>query len=139
MKEPRKKPYPSYFEVPVDNLDRARKFYSEVFDWKIEKEDTKIPDQPFQDYYLITHSDEQFQQQSHPTLLGGMIKRQQAGQSITVYIDVDSLDIYLQKIKEMGGTILGEKKVVPGLGYYAVCKDSENNLFALWEENHSAS
>lgn len=28
-----------HFEIPADDIDRARKFYSELFGWKIEKWD----------------------------------------------------------------------------------------------------
>ena len=26
-----------HFEIPTDNVERSRKFYSELFDWNVEK------------------------------------------------------------------------------------------------------
>jgi predicted enzyme related to lactoylglutathione lyase len=31
-----------------------------------------------------------------------------------------------------------QKTPVPGMGYFAVCKDTEDNTFALWEPDESA-
>ena len=41
-----------HFEIPVDNPDRAVKFYTDVFGWKIEKWEGPI------DYWLITTGEE---------------------------------------------------------------------------------
>jgi hypothetical protein len=30
------------------------------------------------------------------------------------------------------------KMAVPGMGYFAVCHDMENNSFGIWESNDSA-
>jgi len=31
-----------------------------------------------------------------------------------------------------------QKTPVPGMGYFAVCTDAENNTFAIWETDDSA-
>jgi predicted enzyme related to lactoylglutathione lyase len=33
-------PTVQFFEIPADDLQRAKKFYNELFGWKIEKEET---------------------------------------------------------------------------------------------------
>ena len=40
--------------------------------------------------------------------------------------------------KKLGGTICKGKTAVPGMGYFAICRDTENNEFALWEINMKA-
>jgi hypothetical protein len=30
------------------------------------------------------------------------------------------------------------KTAVPGLGYFAICTDTENNAFAIWEADSTA-
>ena len=30
------------------------------------------------------------------------------------------------------------KKVVPGMGYFAICLDTENNSFGIWETDPNA-
>jgi uncharacterized protein len=55
-------------------------------------------------------------------------------QPITVYFGVDSIADYSNKVERLGGKVLRKKPEVPGYGWYAVCTDSENNWFALWEQ-----
>ena len=38
----------------------------------------------------------------------------------------------------IGGEICRPKTAVPGMGYFAVCQDTEKNTFALWEINPKA-
>jgi uncharacterized protein len=70
---------------------------------------------------------------------GGMMKRQdQHHQHITNFIDVNSVDEYSSKIDKLGGKVVVSKMAVPGMGYFAVCHDTENNSFGIWESNESA-
>ena len=41
-------------------------------------------------------------------------------------------------MKKHGGKILASKKAVPGMGYFALCLDTENNAFAIWEVDDNA-
>jgi hypothetical protein len=65
---------------------------------------------------------------------GGMMKRQNPQQPIAVYIDVPSVDEYTAKVENLGGKVVLLKTAVPGVGYFAVCLDTENNCFAIWEK-----
>ena len=69
---------------------------------------------------------------------GGMMKRQDPQQQITNFIDVKSVDEYSSKIEKLGGKVVISKMAVPGMGYFAVCHDTENNSFGIWESNESA-
>lgn len=127
-----------YFEIPADNLERSKMFYSELFDWNIEEEEEK--ESPTE-YLMIRHGGEEGKIKSgeHPKYFAGMLKREYPGQSILIYIEVPSIEEYTKKVRSLGGTVVVDKKAVPGWGYLAVCKDIENNTFALWEINHRAS
>ena len=118
-----------HFEIPADNIDRAKKFYGELFGWKIEK----YPGLPM-DYWMITTD----RQEGGMGVDGGMLQRQQPEQHITIYIDVPSVDAYLGKVTGMGGQVVFPKTAVPGMGYFAVCLDTENNGFGLWENDPKA-
>ena len=118
-----------HFEIPADDLDRARQFYGELFGWKIEK----VPGP--MEYWLITTTDEKGER----AVEGGMMARQAPGQPITNYIGVPSLDEYAAKIDQMGGRVVVPKTAVPGFGYFAVCLDTENNTFAIWENDDKAA
>ena len=114
-----------HFEIPANDINRAKEFYTELFGWKIEE----IP--VMGGYWLITTDGKK-------GVGGGMMERQNPQQSITNYIDVSSVDEYSAKVVRLDGKIIVPKKAVPGMGYFAICLDTENNTFGLWEENKKA-
>ena len=38
------------------------------------------------------------------------------------------------EVEKLGGKVVMPKTAVPGWGYLAICMDTENNTFGLWEE-----
>lgn len=109
-----------HFEIPADNIERANKFYGSLFGWKIEK----MPGPTEYWMFMTTNASG-----------GGIMKRQTPDQVITNYIGVDSVDRYAKKVQELGGKVKVPKTEVPGFGWFAVCADTENNTFAIWEAN----
>ncbi len=118
-----------HFEIPADDVERAQKFYSDLFGWKIEK----LPGP--MDYWMIATTDEK----GEKALDGGMMPRQHPQQAITNYVDVPSIDEYMAKVEQLGGKVVVPKMPVPSIGYFAVCMDTENNTFAIWEHNKDAA
>ena len=115
-----------WFEIPADDVGRARKFYSALFGWKI----NKFPG--MNDYWHIETGG------SDDTPDGGMMPRKHPEQPITNYILVESVTKHMTKVKKLGGEVCLAKTPVPQMGYFAVCKDTEDNAFALWEMNKAA-
>ena len=68
----------------------------------------------------------------------GMMKRQMPEHRITNYINVKSVDEYSSKVEKLGGKIVASKHGVPGMGYFALCLDTENNSFGIWETDQNA-
>jgi predicted enzyme related to lactoylglutathione lyase len=68
---------------------------------------------------------------------GGMSKRQMPQQQITNFIDVKSVDEYSSKVERLGGKVVVPKTAIPGMGYYAVCLDTENNSFGIFEPSEN--
>jgi hypothetical protein len=112
-----------HFEIPADDVERAKRFYQGLFDWKIEPAEGG--------YNLITVGE--------PGPNGGMMQRQVPGQGITVYINVESVDDYSKKVQSLGGTVVMAKTAVPTMGYFAVFLDTEGNALAIWETNPQAA
>ncbi len=115
-----------WFEVPADDAERAKKFYSSLFGWKIKK----LPG--MMDYWHIDTGG------SDDSPDGGMMKRMHPQQQITNYVAVPSVDKGAAKVEKLGGEICKSKTAVPGMGYFVICKDTEGNAFALWEVNDKA-
>jgi predicted enzyme related to lactoylglutathione lyase len=117
-----------WFEIPADNVERARTFYGKLFGWKIDK----FPGPTTKPYWLVdTGSDDASRN-------GGMVERQHSDHGITNYVAVPSVDQAATKVEKLGGKICMEKTAVPEMGYFVVCQDTEKNTFALWERNEKA-
>ncbi|MGH2417306.1 MAG: VOC family protein, partial [Candidatus Limnocylindria bacterium] len=67
-------------------------------------------------------------------MAGAIGKRgEMAPDAVRTYVQVDSIDETLPRVRELGGNVIEEKSEVPGQGWYAVFTDSEGNELALWE------
>jgi len=119
-----------HFEIPADDVERAKKFYGELFGWKIEKFTGQTP----MEYWMVTTGREEGQM----GVDGGMLKREMPQQHTIIYIDVPSVDEAMGKVKTLGGQVVFPKTAIPGMGYFAVCLDPENNGFGLWENDPEA-
>jgi predicted enzyme related to lactoylglutathione lyase len=53
-------------------------------------------------------------------------------------VSVPSVDDFTKKIEEAGGSVVVPRRVVPGQGYLAYCKDTEGNVFGIIEMDQSA-
>jgi hypothetical protein len=123
-----------HFEIPADDLERAKNFYEQLFNWEIEASGPDFPD-----YYIIkTRERDEEGNPKGPGIDGGMMPRTNPGQPIINYITVEDIEEYLGKLKELGGKILMPKMPVKGMGYNAVVQDTEANTFGLWEDDKSA-
>jgi predicted enzyme related to lactoylglutathione lyase len=116
----------AWFEIPADNVERAKKFYNALFGWKIKK---------FPGGMEYWHIDTGGADASPD---GGLMKRKDPGQAITNYIFVESVDKAAANVKKLGGRICMGKTAVPGMGYFVICIDTEKNAFAVWERNEKA-
>lgn len=110
-----------HFEVYADDLARAKKFYSEIFGWKFDKWDG------LWEYWMIKTGEEK-----QLGINGGLMKKMTGQPSGMInYIDVSSIDEYLKKIQSSGGKIIKPNTSIPGIGNFAICTDTEENLFAI--------
>ena len=133
IKDKKKIPTIVHFEIPADDVERARKFYSTLFGWKIEKIEVK-KDGASMDYWIISTSTQRKDSSEKSSQLeGGLIKRQHPQQPNLNYISVTSIEEYSSKVKELAGKVVLPKTEITGYGFFAVCMDTENNAFALWE------
>ena len=119
-----------HFEIPADDLSRAKKFYSTVFGWRANE-------MPEMEYVMIgtTESDENGMPKQPGAINGGMLKRQDPVRHPVVTIDVENMDDALAKVKKNGGQIVREKLPVGEMGFAAYFKDSEGNVIGLWQNS----
>lgn len=118
----------SYLDFTAEAPERAIKFYEKVFAWEFQKWDG-----PMEYWQLKTGN------QSEPGIDGGLAKRDKPSDSLTPFINVDSIGKYSELIEQNGGKILQPKTAIPGVGYMTVFKDTENNILGLMEEDPTAA
>jgi len=115
-----------HFEINADDPIRAKGFYENVFNWKIEKWEGPM------EYWVINAGEE-----NEEGINGGLQKREESEDQIFNYIKVPSVDEVRKKIEDNGGTVISPKIAVPGIGYFYMFKDTEGNKLGIMEEDES--
>jgi predicted enzyme related to lactoylglutathione lyase len=121
-------PIIQHFEMPADDVDRAQKFYKDVFGWDMQKWGN--PENPDKDYYYFETKDEN----GKTGIGGGIMKRQSPQHTATNYITVLSIEEYASRLEQAGGKAIIPKTEIPDMGFYAIFLDTESNMFGLYEE-----
>lgn len=124
---------PAYFDLTVQDVGEARKFFAEVFGWRFEK----FP-MPYE-YYRIHAGPE-----TEPGIDGGIGAVKDApladGRPLTqVTVPVARLDEALAKVMVAGGRVVEPKLAIPGVGWYATCAEPGGLLFGLIEADPGAT
>jgi predicted enzyme related to lactoylglutathione lyase len=118
-----------HFEIPADDVGRAREFYGSVFGWRLQE-------MPEMEYTIAqtTDVDEQTQMPTDPGAInGGLVRRTQNLTTPVLTIDVDSIDDALKQVEAAGGGVVQPRTEIPGMGAYAYFTDPEGNTLGLWE------
>ncbi len=116
-----------HFELNVKDVDKTKKFYENVFGWKIEKWDGPV------DYWLIITGDE-----SKPGIDGGLGQEEEGFPKVVNTIDVENVDAVVKRIESNGGEIVRPKHAVPGVGWLAYFKDAEGIVSGIMQEDPEA-
>ena len=117
-----------HFEIPADDIARAKEFYGSIFEWELE-------DMQGMDYTIVrtVPVDEQQMPTERGAINGGMMKRSSDTPSPVITINVDSVDDALKRVEAGGGSIVSPKQEIPGMGAFAYFQDTEGNTLGLWE------
>jgi predicted enzyme related to lactoylglutathione lyase len=116
----------NWFELPVNDFDRAKKFYETIFDYQMPENQMGAARMGFLLYDFqsggrggaIVHNPGFYTPSNNGTL---------------VYLNCDpDLAVVMDKVLNAGGKILQKKQLIgPNLGYWALIEDSEGNRVAL--------
>ena len=118
-----------HFEIPADDVERAKQFYGTIFGWQLQ-------DMPEMGYTVVrtTEVDEQTQMPTTPGAInGGMLQRTADYPAPVLTIDVDSVEDALKQVESAGGSVVRARTEIPGMGAFAYFKDPEGNTLGLWE------
>ncbi|NND64442.1 MAG: VOC family protein [Gammaproteobacteria bacterium] len=112
-----------WFEIPVNNLPRAKSFYEQVLG--VTLEDNRMGNQEMAWFPM---------QQAGYGAAGGLIKsakHEPSKRGTLVYLSVDDIDATLIRVETHGGEMLMPKTSIGKRSYIAHFADCEGNRVAL--------
>lgn len=115
----------TYFEIPVEDLDRAMKFYSKIFECDFVKDSIHGNEMAFFPF-----------DEKSIGITGALAKGEVYQPSVSgtlIYLSTPDLETTIQKVVKSGGEILFPKTEVAGYGWVAEFKDCEGNRVALFQ------
>lgn len=119
-----------HFEIPVDDIDRAKTFYTSVFGWHV----VDVDGMPYW-FAITTPADENNVPQEKGAINGGFyVRDDQGGSRVPVPVAiVENAEASCGRVEEEGGSIVFPPQEVGDMGYYAQVKDTEGNIIGVWE------
>ncbi len=113
-----------HVEIPSEDPDRAQRFWGGLFGWSFQGSGMPGID------YRMAQTSERAGAAVYPA-------ENRSGHP-NFYFDTDDIEVSLVKVRELGGQA-GDRSPVPGHGWFAACRDSEGNVFHLWQADTSAA
>ena len=112
-----------HWELMSKDPAKVSSFYEKIFGWKIQH----VPDL---NYRLVDTN-------AQGGINGGIVKPDRPEPwpgNICLYIDVDDLAGYRERIVAGGGKIHVEEQEVPGQGVFSLFTDPDGRMMALWKK-----
>ena len=125
-----------HFEIHVDDMERAKKFYGEVFDWTFED---------WSEYAGMPYVGAVTGDKAELGIDGALMQRQGpppgAGQALNGFactMGVENYDATEEKILANGGTVAMPKYALPGMAWQGYYIDTEGNIFGIHQPDENA-
>lgn len=119
-----------HFEIPADDMNRAKNFYSSVFDWQMED----YPEMKYIGARTVEMDMEKHMPKEPGAINGGIMERSPEVSAPVIAMNVPSVDESIKKVEAAGGKVVKAKTDIGGMGFYAYVKDTEGNVIGLWED-----
>ena len=116
-----------HFELPADDIERAKKFYKDNFGWEI----NNIPEMNYNVVHT-TEVDEKFMPKKIGAINGGIMERGIV-KSPVITINVKDIKRAIEDVKKSGGAFVKGPDQIGDMGLSAYVKDSEGNIIGLWQ------
>ena len=111
----------SHIELTTSDLEKAKAFYSALFDWALE--DHPMPEGGTYSMARLGEGSGAGMMQSPPGVPTAW----------TPYISVDDVKASTEKAKSLGAGIVRDVTPVPGYGAFSIVADPAGAVFGLWE------
>ncbi|MCG3086445.1 VOC family protein [Sporosarcina cyprini] len=125
-----------HFEIHVDDMERAKTFYENVFGWTF---------QDWSDYAGMPYFGAVTGDEIEPGINGALMQRRgpapTANQPLNGFactMGVEDYDITEAKILQNGGTVAMPKYALPQMAWQGYYTDTEGNLFGIHQPDTNA-
>ncbi|MBD8070657.1 VOC family protein [Bacillus sp. PS06] len=125
-----------HFEIHVNDMERAKMFYGEVFGWTFED---------WSDYAGVPYFGAVTGDEKELGINGALVKRQSAppeqGQAMNGYactMEIKDYDSTEEKILSLGGKVALPKHALPGMAWQGYYIDTEGNTFGIHQTDENA-
>lgn len=125
-----------HFEIHVDNMERAMKFYGEVFGWTFE-DYSEYAGMPY--FGAVTGDNQEM------GINGALMQRRgappepnQALNGFACTMGVEDYDSTEAKILKSGGRVALPKYALPGMAWQGYYLDTEGNIFGVHQPDQNA-
>ena len=106
-----------HWELNADDAKKAQEFYGKLFDWHV---DSNNP----MDYGMVdTHTEH--------GINGGIHHSADAPKGVTIYVEVEDLQAYLDKAVSLGGKVVMPVTVIPNMVTMAQFADPQGNVVGM--------
>jgi len=121
----------THFAIHTDDIERAKNFYKDVFDWG------------FASYGPSDFLQIRADKTEDGELIGALQSRKYSPLDEKIIglectISVENIDDIIQKVKNNGGEILMPKTAIPTVGWIAKFLDTEGNLICVRQSDPTA-
>lgn len=119
----------TWFEISVDDMDRAVKFYETVIGKPLNK--MPVPEDMGMTMYSFDWTDD------GEGAAGALVKSEQGkpGESGTMVYFYSEDCSELDKVEAAGGKVIMQKVPVEGFGFFGLCSDTEGNTIGFFSKN----
>jgi predicted enzyme related to lactoylglutathione lyase len=112
-----------HLELPAGDTARPQEFWGSLFGWQFQ-----AIEGPFE--YHMTQISE--------TTGGAIFPEEGSEHAARPYFSVDEINAGAARVRELGGQA-DDPQPVPGMGWFATCKDTEGTKFGLWQTDPNVS
>ena len=125
-----------HFEIQAEKIERAAKFYKDVFGWKMEKWGGPM------EYWMVMTAEKDSKE---PGINGGLLLRpaktppqECSTNTFVCTIQVENFDETARKIKKAGGIVAMPKFAIPKMAWQGYFLDTEGNTFGVHQPDKNA-
>ena len=115
----------NWFEIYVQDMERAKKFYETVFKVKLEKLESPVPNIEMWCFPMFEDA---------PGATGALLKMEglsSGGMGTMIYFSSIDCAVEASRVTEAGGTVHQEKTSIDQYGFIAMVIDTEGNMIGI--------